>query len=128
MKRALVLTLVLGSSALLDAQIANTVQAQRVEQTPDVLRMSGGVTISTIENVQLKADEAEYNQRTGETALHGTVVLRQQLRPATRHNARNESCRRAVPGTQGSRHTDARRPGDGHRRIDRARRRSRVNA
>ena len=44
--------------------------------------MTGGVTISTIENVQLKADEAEYNQSTGEITLHGAVVLRQQLRPA----------------------------------------------
>jgi lipopolysaccharide assembly outer membrane protein LptD (OstA) len=83
MKRAALLVLVVGSSALLDAQTANTVQSQQVEQTPDVTRMTGGVTISTKENVQLKADEVEYNQRTGEMALHGTVVLRQELRPAT---------------------------------------------
>ena len=83
MKRAALLTLVVGSSALLDAQVAEKVEAQRVEQTPDIIRMTGGVSIHTIENVQLKADEAEYNERTGEIVLHGTVVLRQELRPAT---------------------------------------------
>jgi lipopolysaccharide assembly outer membrane protein LptD (OstA) len=83
MKRAVLLTLVLGSSAVLDAQIAEKIESQQVERTPDVMRMSGGVTLSTKENVQLKADEAEYNLRTGEMALHGTVVLRQELRPAT---------------------------------------------
>ena len=88
MKRALVLTLVIGSSALLDAQIGNpsignTVRADQIETTSDITRMTGGVTISTIENVQLKADEVEYNERTGEMTLHGAVLLRQQLRPAT---------------------------------------------
>ncbi len=83
MKRAALLVLVVGSSALLDAQVAEKVVAQRVEQTPDIIRMTGGVSIHTIENVQLKADEAEHNQRTGEIALYGTVVLRQELRPAT---------------------------------------------
>ena len=83
MKRAVLLTLVLGSSAVLDAQIAEKIESQQVERTPDVMRMSGGVTLSTKENVQLKADEVEYNQRTGEMSLHGTVVLRQELRPAS---------------------------------------------
>ena len=83
MKRALVLTLVIGSNALLNAQATQKIEAQRVEQTPDIIRMTGGVSIHTIENVQLKADEADVDQRTGEIALHGTVVLRQELRPAT---------------------------------------------
>ena len=83
-KRA-VLALVLGSNTLLGAQTPDKVLAPQVERmgsNPDITRMTGGVTVSTIENVQLKADEAEYNQSTGEILLHGPVVLRQQLRPA----------------------------------------------
>lgn len=83
MKRALVLTLVIGSNALLNAQAPQQIEAQRVEQSPDIIRMTGGVSIHTIENVQLMADEAEHNQRTGEIVLYGAVVLRQELRPAT---------------------------------------------
>lgn len=85
MKRAVLLTLVLGSNSLLDAQAAETMLAQQVERrsSSHITRMTGGVTISTIENVQLKADEAEYNQSTGEILLHGPVVLRQELRPAS---------------------------------------------
>jgi lipopolysaccharide assembly outer membrane protein LptD (OstA) len=83
MKRAFVLTLVIGSSALLNAQAPQKIEAQRVEQSPDVIRMTGGVSLHTIENVTLQAEEAEHNQRTGEIVLHGTVVLRQNLRPAT---------------------------------------------
>ena len=83
MNRALVLTLVIGSSALLNAQAPQKVEAQQVEQSPDIIRMTGGVSIHTIENVVLKAEAAEHNQRTGEIALHGTVLLRQELRPAT---------------------------------------------
>jgi lipopolysaccharide assembly outer membrane protein LptD (OstA) len=72
MKRALVLTLVISSSALLNAQAPQ-----------GVIRMSGGVSLHSPENVVLKADEAEYNQRTGETVLSSPVVLRQELRPAS---------------------------------------------
>lgn len=82
MKRAVLLTLVLGSSALLDAQTAGTILAQDVERRENsgITRMTGGVTISTIENVQLKADEAQYDPGTGEIVLQGPVVLRQELR------------------------------------------------
>jgi len=83
MKHALVLALVVGSCGLLDAQVAEQVQAQRLDEAAGITRLSGGVTLSTEENVQLKADEAEYNQRTGELVLQGSVVLRQNLRPAS---------------------------------------------
>ncbi len=85
MKRAVLLTLVLGSNTLVEAQVSEKMLAQQVERrsNTDITRMTGGVTISTIENVQLKADEAEYNQRTGEILLRGPVVLRQELRPAS---------------------------------------------
>jgi lipopolysaccharide assembly outer membrane protein LptD (OstA) len=84
MKRAVLLTLVLGSNSLVDAQVAEKMLAEQVERrsNADITRMTGGVTISTIENVQLKADEAEYNQSTGEILLRGPVILRQELRPA----------------------------------------------
>jgi lipopolysaccharide assembly outer membrane protein LptD (OstA) len=87
MKRALLLTLVLGSNTLLDAQVAETMIEQQIERrsTSVITRMTGGVTISTIENVQLKADEADYDQSTGEILLHGPVVLRQELRPASQN-------------------------------------------
>jgi lipopolysaccharide assembly outer membrane protein LptD (OstA) len=71
MKRAFMLTLVIGSSALLNAQ-----------GTQEIIRMSGGVSIHT-QNVVLKAEEAEHDERTGETALRGQVTLRQELRPAS---------------------------------------------
>jgi lipopolysaccharide assembly outer membrane protein LptD (OstA) len=90
-KRA-VLALVLGSNTLLGAQTPDKVlapQAERTASNPDITRMTGGVTVSTLENVQLKADEAEYNQSTGEIVLHGPVVLRQQLRPAAQTPATN---------------------------------------
>ena len=85
MKSALLLTLVLGFPALSDAQFADKVKSQQVDSTasPDITRFTGGVTLSTRENVQLKADEADYNQRTGEVVLRGSVILRQELRPAT---------------------------------------------
>jgi lipopolysaccharide assembly outer membrane protein LptD (OstA) len=85
MKRALLLTLVLGFPTLSDAQFADKVESQQVDSTasPDITRFRGGVTLSTQENVQLKADEADYNQRTGEVVLRGSVTLRQELRPAT---------------------------------------------
>jgi lipopolysaccharide assembly outer membrane protein LptD (OstA) len=86
MKHAVLLAVVLGSNTLLGAQTPNTVlapQAERMGFKPGITRMTGSVTVSTIENVQLEADEAEYNQTTGEIALHGPVVMRQQLRPAT---------------------------------------------
>ena len=76
MKRTVLLALVLGSTTVLDAQVeprANT----------DITHMTGGVTISTAENVKVTADEAEYNQKTGEILLRGTVLLRQDLRPAS---------------------------------------------
>jgi lipopolysaccharide assembly outer membrane protein LptD (OstA) len=82
MKRALVLALVLGCYGVLHAQVAEKVEAQQLDQTAGITRLAGGVTLSTQENVQLKADEAEYNERTGELVLRGSVVLRQNLRPA----------------------------------------------
>ena len=83
MKRALVLTLVIGSSALLNAQAPQKFEAQEVLHTSGIIRMTGGVSLHSPENVVLKAEEAEYNERTGETMLRGPVVLRQELRPAT---------------------------------------------
>jgi lipopolysaccharide assembly outer membrane protein LptD (OstA) len=83
MKYALVLALVLGSYGVLNAQVAEKTEAQRLEQTLGITRLAGGVTLSTQENVQLKADEADYNERTGELALRGSVVLRQNLRPVS---------------------------------------------
>ena len=74
-KRALVLTLVLCFSALLGAQ------APIVEN--EIVQLSGGVHISTRDNVQVSADRAEFNQKTGEVLLIGNIVLRQNLRPAT---------------------------------------------
>jgi lipopolysaccharide assembly outer membrane protein LptD (OstA) len=74
-KHALMLALVIGSSALLGAQ------APKVEG--DIVHMSGGVYVSTRDNVQVSADRAEFNQKTGEVLLTGNVVLRQELRPAT---------------------------------------------
>ena len=44
---------------------------------------SGGVQLSTGENVEISADRVELNQKTGEMLLFGTVVVRQKLRPAT---------------------------------------------
>ena len=76
MKRAVLLALVVSSNALVAAQVAGGQAA-----TPDVTRVTGGVTLSTDENVQISADTAEYNQRTGEIGLFGTVILRQQHRP-----------------------------------------------
>jgi lipopolysaccharide assembly outer membrane protein LptD (OstA) len=78
-KHAVVLALVLGSSALLGAQTPMV--------TNDVIHMSGGVHFSTAENVKVTADRAEVNQKTGEVLLFGTVVLRQDLRPGTQQVA-----------------------------------------
>ena len=57
MKRAVLLTLVLGSNTLVEAQVAEKMLAQQVERrsNTDITRMTGGVTISTIENVQLES-------------------------------------------------------------------------
>jgi len=76
MKRTVLLALVLGSNTILDAQVES-------RANPDITRMTGGVTISTTENVKVTADAAEYNQKTGEILLRGTVLLRQDLRPAS---------------------------------------------
>ena len=75
MTRAVVFALVLASSTLLDAQVPI------VEK--EIVRLSGGVEISTRDNVRVSADRAEFNQKTGEVFLFGNVVLRQNLRPAT---------------------------------------------
>jgi lipopolysaccharide assembly outer membrane protein LptD (OstA) len=69
MKQAVLLVLVLGCTPLLGAQ-APVIDG-------DVVRLSGGVSLSTAENVQLTAESAELNQRTGEMLLFGTVILRQ---------------------------------------------------
>jgi hypothetical protein len=83
MKPAFVLTLVIGCGALLNAQAPKNFEAQDVLYTQGVIRMSGGVSLHSPENVVLKAEEAEYNERTGETALSSPAVLRQNLRPAS---------------------------------------------
>ena len=72
MTRALLLTLILGFPALVDAQAPE-----------EITRLSGGFTLSAEENVELRADEAEYNHRTRELVLRGSVVLRQNLGPAS---------------------------------------------
>jgi uncharacterized protein YjeT (DUF2065 family) len=100
MKRALVLTLVIGSSALLNAQGAQKVVAQRVEQTPDILRMSGGVSLHSPENVVLKAEEAEHNVRTGETVLSSPAVLRQNLRPTSQTTPATNLAGEPFPATK----------------------------
>jgi lipopolysaccharide assembly outer membrane protein LptD (OstA) len=83
-RRAGLLMLVLGSNPVLDAQITETKPTQQEPTVPSgIRRMSGGVTISTIENVEIKADAADYDEGTGEISLHGTVLLRQQLRPSS---------------------------------------------
>ncbi len=83
-RRAGLLVLVLGSNPVLDAQVSEKTLTQQEQTAPSgIRRMSGGVTISTIENVELTADEADYNESTGEILLHGTVLLRQTLRPAS---------------------------------------------
>ena len=73
MKRALALAVALLSTTFLSAQAPNT---------NDVVRMSGGVEVSTGENVKISADRVELNQKTGEMLLFGTIVVRQNLRPA----------------------------------------------
>ena len=44
--------------------------------------MTGGVELSTAENLKISADRVEFNRQTGEMVLFGTVVVRQGLRPA----------------------------------------------
>ena len=83
-RRAGLLVLVLGSNPVLDAQVTETATSQQEQTAPSgIRRMTGGVTISTIENVEIKADAADVNESTGEVSLHGTVLLRQQLRSAS---------------------------------------------
>ena len=72
MKRALALAVALLSTTFLSAQ---------APVTNDIIRMSGGVELSTGENVKISADRVELNQKTGEMLLFGTVVVRQNLRP-----------------------------------------------
>ncbi len=74
MKRTFVLALVFCSAPFLSAQ------APVGEK--DIIHLSGGVAISTRDNVRVTADRAELNQKTGEALLFGNVVLRQALRPA----------------------------------------------
>jgi lipopolysaccharide assembly outer membrane protein LptD (OstA) len=76
MKRTVLLALVLGSTTVLGAQVEPRANA-------DITRMTGGVTLSTNENVKVTADEADYNQKTGEIVFRGTVLLRQDRRPAS---------------------------------------------
>ena len=76
MKRTVLLALVLGSTTVLGAQVEQGANA-------DITRMTGGVTLSTNENVKVTADEADYNQKTGEIVFRGTVLLRQDRRPAS---------------------------------------------
>ena len=73
MKRALGLAVVLLCTTSLNAQAPVSVD--------DVVRMSGGVHLSTADNVKISADRVELNQKTGEMLLFGTVVVRQDLRP-----------------------------------------------
>lgn len=73
-KSAALLALVLGSSPLLGAQAPTAGH--------DITRMTGGVEISTADNVKVTADQAEINRTTGEVMLSGNVVLRQNLRTA----------------------------------------------
>lgn len=97
-RRAGLLVLVLGSNPVLDAQGPEKLVPQQQEQVAtDIRRMSGGVEIQTIENVHISADEVDYNDSTGEFALHGTVVLRQNLRPATQPVAATNRAGVAVP-------------------------------
>ena len=83
MKRAALLALVLAPNPILDAQVADKVVAEQPvrQANTGITQMSGGVTLA-VENVQITADEAEYDQNTGEIAFQGTVLLRQRLRPA----------------------------------------------
>jgi lipopolysaccharide assembly outer membrane protein LptD (OstA) len=82
-KRAGLLVLVLGSNPVVEAETPDKVLQQQQERpASDVRRMTGGVQISTIENVVIQADEADYNETTGEVVLRGAVRLRQALRPA----------------------------------------------
>lgn len=83
-RRAGLLVLVLGSNPVLDAQITEATPTQQEQTAPSgIKRMTGGVTISTIETVEIRADAADYDESTGEISLHGTVLLRQQLRSAS---------------------------------------------
>ena len=79
MTRTVLLALVVGSTTLLGAQVPVV--------NNGVVRLSGGVHFSTGENVEITADGAEFDQKTGEVQLFGTVMLRQALRPATQQIA-----------------------------------------
>jgi lipopolysaccharide assembly outer membrane protein LptD (OstA) len=85
MKRALLLTLVLGSNTLLDAQAPEKMLAQQMEQRSnfDITRMTGGVTLHTGDNVIIRTETAEFDRSTGQMLLSDPVVLRQDLRPAS---------------------------------------------
>jgi lipopolysaccharide assembly outer membrane protein LptD (OstA) len=97
MKRAFVLTLVIGSSALLNAQAPQKFEAQDVLHTSGIIRMSGGISLHSPENVVLRAEEAEYNQLTGETALSSPAILRQEIRPASQTNAATNAAGEPFP-------------------------------
>lgn len=75
-RRAGLLVLVLGSNPVLDAQVTETASTQQEQTAPSgIRRMTGGVTISAIENVEIKADAADVNGLTGEMTLRGNVRM-----------------------------------------------------
>lgn len=91
MKRALALAVALLSTTFLSAQ---------APVPNDVIRMSGGVELSTGENVKISADRVELNQKTGEMLLFGTVVVRQNLRPGMQPIAATNSAGVPFPEPQ----------------------------
>ena len=92
MKRVLALAAVLLSTTFLSAQAPVAVD--------DVVRMSGGVELSTGENVKISADRVELNRKTGEMLLFGTVIVRQNLRPAIQPVAATNSAGVPFPDPQ----------------------------
>lgn len=90
-KHTFTLALVLLSSALLSAQ---------APVTNDIVYMTGGVHLSTAENLKISADRVELNQKTGEMLLFGTVVVRQNLRPAIQPIAATNSAGVPFPEPQ----------------------------
>lgn len=91
MRRVLALTVLLSTTFL---------SAQAPVAVDDVVHMSGGVQLSTGENVKISADRVELNQKTGEMLLFGTVVVGQNLRPAIQPIATTNSAGVPFPEPQ----------------------------